>query len=129
METKPFQITLFFTYGVSLSKWAESGLLQREVQLYRELNKQYNINVQFITYGDSSDRRWESELEGIELLPVYEKLPKLKSKTLSYLQTIFIPWIFRYQLRKSNLFKTNQIWGGWTAVLSKWFFQKPLLVR
>ena len=129
MKTKPFQITLFFTYGVSLKKWAESGLLKREIQLYRELNKLYNVNIQFITYGDSSDRAWEKEMGEIELLPVYERLPKLKSKILSFLQTCFIPWVYRSELRKSNLFKTNQLWGGWIAVLSKWFFRKPLLVR
>ena len=129
MENKPFQITLFFTYGVSLKKWAESGLLQREIQLYRELQKQYNVHIQLITFGDSSDREWESKIDGIELLPVYERLPKLKSKILSFFQSVFVPWFFRFELRKSNLFKTNQLWGGWVAVLSKWFFQKPLLVR
>jgi len=52
-----------------------------------------------------------------------------KSKILAFLQTFFIPWLFHSELRQSNLFKTNQIWGSWVAVFSKWFFHKPLLVR
>ena len=32
-------ITLFFTYGVSLKIWADSGLLDREIRIYRELIK------------------------------------------------------------------------------------------
>ena len=67
-------ITLFFTYGVSLKTWAESGLLQREIRLYQELILRYGIHVQFITYGDSRDHQWESDLQGIQLLPIYDRL-------------------------------------------------------
>lgn len=123
------RITLFFTYGVSLKVWAESGLLQREVYLYRELMRKYNIEVQFITYGDSTDRQWEAELKGITLLPVYERLPILRYKLLSIFQSILIPWYFRKEFKKTNILKTNQIWGSWVAVLVKWIFNKPLLVR
>jgi glycosyltransferase involved in cell wall biosynthesis len=122
-------ITLFFTYGVSLKTWAETGLLQREIRLYQELMRHNGVKVQFLTYGDTSDRQWETELGGIGLLPVYERLRKPESKILQLLQSILIPWVFRRELRKSDLFKTNQIWGGWVAVLAKWLYQKPLLAR
>ena len=120
-------ITLFFTYGVSLKTWAESGLLQREIRLYQELKLRFGIQVQFITYGDSKDRQWEEDLKGIHLLPVYERLKRPHSKILSLLQSLLIPWVFRHELRQADLFKTNQIWGSWVAILSKWFFRKPLL--
>ena len=122
-------VILFFTYGVSLKSWAESGLLQREIRLYQELIQRYGIQVQFITYGDSRDRQWESDLHGIQLLPIYERLQRTPSKILSLLQSLCIPWVFRHELRRTDLLKTNQIWGGWVAILSKWFFRKPLLVR
>jgi len=123
------RITLFFTYGVSLKIWAESGLLQREVYLYHELMRKYDIEVQFLTYGDTTDRQWESELKGITLLPVYERLPILRYKILSIFQSILIPWYFRKEFKKTNILKTNQVWGSWVAVLVKWIFNKPLLVR
>ena len=91
--------------------------------------QEYAVQVQFITYGDECDREWEEELQGIKLLPVYERLQRPKSKILALLQTLLIPWFFRQELRETDLFKTNQIWGCWLAVLSKWFFHKPLLVR
>ncbi len=122
-------ITLFFTYGVSIKTWAETGLLQREIRLYQELMRLYEIQVQFLTFGDETDRKWEAELRGIKLLPIYEKICRPHSKILSLLQTLIVPWVFRHELRKSNLLKTNQIWGGWIAVLTKWLFRKPLLVR
>ena len=124
-----YKIILFFTYGVSLKTWAETGLLQREIRLYQELILRFGVQVQFITYGDSSDRRWEKDLKGIHLLPVYERFQRPHSKILSLLHSLFIPWIFRRELQKADLFKTNQIWGSWIAILAKWFFQKPLIVR
>ena len=123
------KITLFFTYGVSLKIWAESGLLQREVYLYLELMRKHNIEVQFLTYGDTSDRQWQSELKGITLLPVYERLPILRYKILSIFQSILIPWYFRKEFQKTNILKTNQVWGSWVAILVKWIFHKPLLIR
>jgi glycosyltransferase involved in cell wall biosynthesis len=89
----------------------------------------FDVQVQFITYGDASDRNWENELPYIKILPIYERLNRPKSKILAFLQTLVIPWVFRNELRQTDLLKTNQIWGGWVAVLSKWVFRKPLLVR
>ena len=83
------RLTLFFTYDVSLKTWAETGLLQREIRLYQELQKQGAV-VQFLTYGDHSDRQWESELGGIALIPVYEHLPRPHSKILRLLQRFVI---------------------------------------
>ena len=87
------KITLFFTYGVSLETWVKSGLLQREIKIYLELMKKYGIEVQFLTYGNSSDRNWEGELGGIKLLPVYERISHPSSKLLALFQTLIIPWL------------------------------------
>jgi len=122
-------LTLFFTYGVSLKNWAESGLLHREVRLYQELMQRHGVKVQFLTYGDASDRQWEKELHGISLIPVYEHRARPKFRLLEFSQSLIIPWIFRNKLRETDIFKTNQIKGGWVAVISKWLFSKPLLVR
>ena len=122
-------VVLFFTYGVSLKIWADSGLLQREVHIYHELMRKHNIQFYFLTYGDTEDRQWEPELKGIRLLPVYERLPRLRFKWLSFLQSFLIPWYFRKEFKLVEVLKTNQIWGGWIAVMVKLIFNKPLLVR
>ena len=51
-----FHLTLFFTFDISLEKWADTGLLHREILLYKELHKQ-KVFIQFLTYGDSTDRQ------------------------------------------------------------------------
>ena len=125
----PIHVTLFFTYGISLKTWAETGLLQREVQLYQELMRRYPVTVSFVTYGDASDRQWEAELEGIELVPIYEHLFRPRSKLLALLQTLLVPLFLRGELGRTNILKTNQMWGGWVPVLSKLLYGKKLLVR
>jgi glycosyltransferase involved in cell wall biosynthesis len=123
------RIIIFFTYGVSLKIWADSGLLQREIRIYNELMRKYNIQFYFLTYGGVEDRQWECELKGIKLLPVYERLPRLRYKWMSFFQTFLIPWFFRKEFKLVEILKTNQIWGGWVAVLVKLIFNKPLFVR
>ena len=125
----PIHITLFFTFGASLKTWAETGLLEREIRLYQELMRRYRLQVCFVTYGDASDRNWEAKLKGIKLFPVYERLHKPHSKLLKFFQSFMIPCILYKEMRHTNLIKTNQIWGGWVAVLSKWLFRKPMLAR
>ena len=123
------KVTLFFTYGVSLKRWAELGILARETSFYHKLMHDHGVEVLFVTYGDETDRNWENELKGIELLPIYERLRRPKYKILALLQSLFVPSSFRKELANSDLFKTNQIWGGWVPVIAKWMIQKPLLTR
>ena len=62
-------------------------------------------------------------------MPIYERIQRPKSSILVFLQTLFIPWVFRNELHQTDLLKTNQVWGGWVAVITKWLYNKPLLVR
>jgi glycosyltransferase involved in cell wall biosynthesis len=122
------RVVLFFTYGVSIKSWVNAGILSREIKIYKELCKN-GVEVLFVTYGDASDRQWQSELGSIKLLPVYEDISKSKIKTIEFLKTFLIPFKFRDELQSGDIFKTNQVFGSWVAVLSKLIFKKPLLVR
>lgn len=122
------QIILFFTSGVSLKNWVDSGLIGRETRIYQELIKK-GFKVCFLTYGDNNDRKWEKDLGRIYLLPIYERIPRFNFKFARILEAILIPFFFRKELRESFCFKTNQIWGGWVAVICKWIYQKPLIAR
>lgn len=120
---------VFFTYGVSLKTWYDSGLLNREVNYYKKMIEQYNVEIIFFTYGDSSDRDYEVYLDNIQICPIYERIFHIKNKPLSLLQSFFVPLYFKKELKQTDIYKTNQIWGGWVAVIAKWLYGKPLLVR
>jgi glycosyltransferase involved in cell wall biosynthesis len=123
------KLTLFFTYGVSLEVWKNAGLLKRELRIYEELFEKYDVIVQLVTYGDESDFKLVESIKGVSVLPVYSRLTYRKSNLFRVLQTALIPWKFRSELGGSDIFKTNQMLGGWVALLSHIFFHKPLLTR
>lgn len=122
------RLTLIFSYGVSLKTWNESGFLSREVSYYEDLVAK-GILVQFLTYGDSSDHDVPGIPNNIEIIPIYEKRQRPKSKILAFLDSLLVPTRFKDELGSSDILKSNQIWGSWVAVVAKFVHKKPLLIR
>ena len=114
-------LTLFFTRGNSLDQWHSSGSLEREILLYKALQRR-GMQISFVTYGTSGEEQFTQSIPGIEILynrwnlplPVYE---------------ILIPWLHSKSLRKSDLFKTNQLKGAHTALIAGRMWKKPVIVR
>jgi glycosyltransferase involved in cell wall biosynthesis len=121
-------LILFFTYDISLQTWKDTGLLQREIQLYKKLTEK-GIKVSFITYGDRGDYQYEAELKEIEIVPFYSFVRRPKSRFFRLIQSVRLPWVLGDVLKQANIYKTNQIWGGWNAVIAKWLFRRPLIAR
>ena len=113
-------VIVFFTYRVSLATWAERGILEREIEVYRPLVERMG-GVTFLTYG-AGDRAFEPRLGGIRVLP---RPSRVRPAVLSLLA----PWIYRRQIRAAAVLKTNQASGAWTAVLARWLHGTPLVVR
>ncbi|MDX9704028.1 MAG: glycosyltransferase, partial [Candidatus Auribacterota bacterium] len=122
-------LVLFFTWDVSLELWEEKGLLQREILYYTRLAEQ-GVQVYLLTWGSQKDleiaRRFH---DNIQVIPLYCYIPAPKNKIFRAILSPLALWVARSTLRRSNIIKTNQMWGGWIAVLAKFFFCKPLLVR
>lgn len=111
---------LFFTYKVSLQTWVDRGILEREVELYRRLLPRLG-RIAFVTYGDT-DGAFEDRLHGIRVLPRPRWIGPAAMSVLA-------PWIHRRALRGARVLKTNQAAGAWAAVLAKWWYGIPLIVR
>jgi len=127
------ELALFFTRGVSLKTWIESGIFDREKLLYEEHLKRGNFKkIYWLTYGDD-DRRLATELKkdgrlhnGIEVVPI----PWFFTGRVGrFLYTFLMPIVHSGVFRRADVYKTNQMDGSWTAVLAKWTFKKPLIVR
>lgn len=123
------KILVFFTYGVSLKHWHDKGLLSREIALYNRLIKQHGIEVGFITYGDETDVKYKNLVGEIEVIPIYAHTKRPKNRYFQLLKTLAVPWILSTQLKEFDLYKTNQILGGWLAVISNILYKKPLITR
>jgi glycosyltransferase involved in cell wall biosynthesis len=127
------QLALFFTRGVSLKLWLDTGLFDREKQLYEEhLRRGHLRKVYWLTYG-ADDAVIAGELRAagrlhpdIVVLPMARFFP---CKRGCFLYSFLMPLFHRRWLKSVDILKTNQMDGSWTAVLAKWLYRKPLIVR
>lgn len=118
---------LFFTKGVSVEIWKKSGLLGREKLIYEEFIKKKIFNkIYWFTYG-TNDKEYERELiKGIEIIPK----PKIFFWRIGNLiYSFLLPIKQKKYLKECSFYKTNQMGGSWTAVISKFLYKKPLVLR
>jgi glycosyltransferase involved in cell wall biosynthesis len=114
-------LTLFFTHDTSLRAWERSGMLEREVALYRKYVEK-GVRVSFITYGRRDKKRYSEKLQGIDIHCNEFRLPL-------GLYTRMIPLLHGTALRQSNVIKSNQTPGALTALAAARRFNKPMLAR
>lgn len=114
-------MAVFFSRGMSLETWRRAGILEREMALYRQLEQRV-ARLYFVTYGRSDDQTNCPDLGTIEVLPNRWLLPP-------NLYSVLAPWLHRSSLRNVSIHKTNQVNGGWTALLARTLIGGKLLVR
>ena len=121
-------IVLFFTFGVSLKTWEETGLLDREIQLYKRFVER-GLKVTFITFGDKEDYQFKDRLQDIEIVPYYAYTKKPKTRVLRFLHSFKLPIVLSKTVKEADILKTNQMWGSWVVMLSKLLYKKKTVVR
>ena len=115
------RMVLFFTRGMSLKAWDDTGMFEREVALYRQLQER-GVEVIFVTYGGESDQPYRDRLNGIGLIALSRSASPRRA--LAGLLIRYWP-----TLLGSAVLKTNQIAGSELAVWCKRLFGKKLIVR
>lgn len=128
------KLGVFFTRGVSLEYWFKSGLFYREKLLYeRYLKSNFFSGVIWFTYG-TGDYNLARNLKesghlaaGIEIVQMPIALNRVPFHF--HLYTFLLPFIrFRF-IRECTVLKTNQMDGCIPAIVSKFLFNKPLVLR
>lgn len=123
-------VILFFTYDVSLNDWFNKGLLNRELKIYENISKKYNIKFTFVTYGTSEDLKYIKQDKDFEVIPIYRDLKKPKSKLIRVIKSLYIPIYIKKNTKNDyQVIKTNQLYGSWVALIYKFISKKPLLIR
>ncbi len=114
-------LALFFTFGVSLKLWYETGMFDREIAIYNEASK-YFKHIYFFTYG-TEDLKFKGHLaDNLTVIP-----KKYIKNNLLY--SFLLPFIHRKTLKEIDVLKTNQMLGSWSAALAKLIYRKKLVVR
>ncbi len=115
------KLVLFFSRGISLLTWQNSGLLYRELEIYKRM-RPYLESISFITYGKDSEASFVRDIEGFRTLNNQWRLP-------TDLFSLLSPLLYRCKIRSADIIKTNQINGWWAGGLAKFLYGKPLVVR
>ncbi len=122
MERSNKILGLFFTRGMSLEKWHNSGMISREIKIYNELSKKFK-KIFFFTYGSEKEFSYSNLLaKNIKILPKKINIP-------DNIYSLIIPIIYRKEIKKLDIIKTNQMDGSLAAVTSKIIHKKPLVLR
>jgi len=125
-------LLLFFTYGVDLKTWDQSGLISREIELYLRLAKEYSIRIGFVTYGDLGEFIYSKILPNIEIVPLFKKFkkkPNRKNKISYFLASLLGCYSNRAVIANYDVYKSNQLWGSWLPIFCSKIFRKPVLLR
>lgn len=126
-------LALFFTRNISLKLWVDSGLFDREKQLYEEHLRRGNLRkVYWLTYGKRDGELAKQLQSSGRLHPDITVLPMARfflGRWGCLLYSFLIPLLHRRWLKSADIFKTNQMDGSWTAVFARWLYRKPLAVR
>ncbi len=118
---------VFFTAGISVELWYRKGLFFREKLIYEKLLEQKIFDkIYWFTYG-INDKDYKKYLpNGVKIIP----MPKIFNFNIGrIIYSILMPLLQRRYLKECHILKTNQMWGSWTAVISKILYKKPLVVR
>lgn len=126
---------VFFTRGVSLYQWVESGLFDREVLIYNYHLDQCEFDeIIWYTYGTSDTGvaqklRIQNRLsEKIRVVQMPSGLRKF-GRGASLIYSLVMPFVLRSEMKRSTVFKTNQMDGALAAVIASRLFKRPLYVR
>lgn len=121
------KIILFFTYKVRIKDWLQSGLFEREVELYRQLAEKGH-EVTFVTYDTENYSNLLQE-KNIKHMPIFQDI-KVPKSNLAYISKTFLFLIkFKEEFKKADIYKTNQLLGAWLPIVGKIFFRKKLYIR
>ncbi len=120
-------VLFIFTFGNSLDWWYKTGLINREISLYKQLD-QKGVNINFLTFGDIKDLE---HTELISPIKVYPTMRYLKSNQLiiKFIRSFFLPFKLKKLFQNIDIIKTNQIRGSWIACISKIFFKNKIIIR
>jgi len=105
-------LALFFTCGLSIQKWADLGMLSREIALYNRLAP-YFRKIYFLTYGKKGELRFK------KYFAPNIKIVRKKGKWPNLIYSLLIPFYHYRLLRQCSFFKSNQFLGAWSAYFSR----------
>ena len=118
---KTLNLTLFLRHMGSLRTWHHSGILDREMDMYRSLQKK-NVNIDIISHGGRDEYDFSARVPGMKILCNWTGLPGKIYERRAHL-------IHARHLLQSDVLVTADTTGIVTALRTNWAWQVPLVYR
>jgi glycosyltransferase involved in cell wall biosynthesis len=128
------KISVFFTRGETLENWVSCGLFDREKVIYEShIDDNSFSKVIWLTYGKKDEELAKKLVKnfklsaGIKVLGMSKFFP---SNSIGYwMYSFFLPLIHRREIKKCEIYKSNQFDGCWAAFLSAKLFNGIFYLR
>lgn len=122
-------ILIILTYKTSFVNWKKSGLIDRELEIYRKLQDTYNLNFTFVTFGDHNDENIFIPGFKFSVIPIFKYLKKSKYSLINISKSIYFALKINRYCEDISIIKTNQLMGSWIGIISKFRLKSHLIVR
>jgi len=119
------KIAVFFTYDYGVETLIKAGIFERELKVYKNLNKKHDIDFKFFTYDVNNPYVHEN----FEFVSIYQHINRPKNKYLRLINSFLIPFKLKKNLLDCDLIHQHQLHGVWISLLINFLTKKPLLVR
>ena len=119
----------FITRGMSIKKWHDLGLLDREKLIYENHLKSGVLSeIYCFTYGVDDDKYSYLLDDMFKVVPMHKFFG---SKLGVIFYSFILPFIHHKKINKCHILKNDQMDGSWSAVIAKIFFSKnkKLIIR
>ena len=121
------KIAIFFTYDYSVETLRNSGLFEREMRIYCEIYKNYDVDFKFITYDDNLDL--QGNYQKFTFISVYDYIKKSRNKIVRFVKSFFVPFKLKKDLEDIDILHQHQLLGSWVPLVLKYLLKKPVLIR
>lgn len=118
---KTLNLTLFLRHMGSLRTWEDSGVLSREMEMYRAL-QEHNVRVSIISHGGRDERAFRDQLPGMMILPNLMELPGPVYERRAHV-------IHARRLLQSDVLITADSTAIVSALRANWAWRIPLVYR
>jgi len=115
------KIVLFLTYGSSLASWEKDGILDRELELYKE-HARMGADIHIISYGGPDDLEIARQYNFFQ---VHCNDKRLHPRLYAWL----LPILHANLLKTADIYKTNQMFGAHIALRCKSLWKVPTIIR
>ena len=122
-------ILILLTANVSIKKWYLTKVIDREIQIYKELTKLGN-NFTFLSWGLKSDKDYLKKKFKTKTENIFTSENKLfRFNFFRYLFSIFYVIKYINNFDNFDIIKSNQLIGSHIGIIIKFLLKKKFICR